>query len=119
MDIRGPNSDLLLRLMTASSDRMRVIAGNLSNQNTPGYQRREVEFEALLQEELESGTPDLSSIHAQTVIDTETPSRADGNNVNAEMEVSSMRENLMRYQLYATIMRGQSKLLQSAIHGDR
>jgi flagellar basal-body rod protein FlgB len=119
MDLGGPRTNLLLRLLSASSERARVIAGNLGNQNTPGYQRRDVQFESLLQEELVKRAPHLDEVRAELVVDTDTTGRPDGNNVVVEEEVSAMRENLLRYQLYATILRGQAKLIQSAIHGDR
>ena len=44
MEIGGQKIELLARLMNASTLRGRIIAGNIANQNTPGYKRREVAF---------------------------------------------------------------------------
>ena len=52
-------------------------------------------------------------------IDEETPARADGNNVVVEDEVALQRENLLRFQLWSTLIRSKSSLVESAIHGDR
>ena len=112
-------NDLLLRLMSASSLRAKVIAGNLANQNTPGFKRREVRFEQLLSQQLERGSADLSRVPIEVSQDETTPARPDGNNVEAEAEVAAMRENLLRYQLYSTIFQGQNNLLEAAINGDR
>ena len=45
MDLSGPSSELLLKLMSASTLRSKVIAGNIANQNVPGYKRQEVYFD--------------------------------------------------------------------------
>ena len=119
MELYGPNGNLLMRLMSASTDRSRVIAGNIANQNTPGYKQRTLEFESLLTREIESMRPDLESIAPTIDVDKMTPGKPNGNNVDMEREVATMRENLLRYEMYATIMSGNTKLVQSAIHGER
>ncbi|MCP3914804.1 MAG: flagellar biosynthesis protein FlgB [bacterium] len=119
MDLGGPNGDLLLRLMSATSLRAKVIAGNVSNQNTPGFQRRKVEFEEALVRELERGKPDVERIQPEVVVDPDASPRADGNTVQMEDEVAAMRQNRILYEIYASIMSGRGRLLRSAIHGDR
>ena len=44
MDGIGDRGDLLLRLMSASTLRARVLSDNIANQNVPGYKRRIVRF---------------------------------------------------------------------------
>ena len=119
MDIGGPTGDLLLRLMSASALRAKVIAGNVSNQNTPGYKRQQVEFEDALVRELGRATPDVKSVEPEITVDEGAPARADGNSVNMEDEVVAMRENRILYELYANMLRGRSNLIRSAIHGER
>jgi flagellar basal-body rod protein FlgB len=111
--------DLLIRLLSATSERQKVLAANIANQNVPGYKRQELEFEGLLRHELERGASDFGRIEPKLVIDHETPGRADGNNVFIEDEVTAMRENRLLYELYATVLSGRMKMLGSAIHGDR
>ena len=119
MDVMGSQGQLLLRLLTAAQESARVLAGNIANQNTPGYKRREHQFESLLADEMKSSTPDLGSVRATTVTDNETPSRGDGNNVVLENEVNGMRETVLRYELYAAMLKSRSTLIRSAINGDR
>ncbi len=119
MDLGGPNGKLLLNLMSATSLRARVIAGNVSNQNTPGFQRRRVAFEETLMRAVERGKTDLTQIAPEVVVDQEAPQRADGNSVNMEDEVVAMRQNRILYEIYASIMSGRGRILRSAIHGDR
>ncbi|MEM6672746.1 MAG: flagellar basal body rod protein FlgB [Planctomycetota bacterium] len=113
--------DLLMRLMSAATLRQDVIANNIASQNLPGYRRRDVVFEELLARELQSGAPrtELGSIAPEIVTDFETEPRADGNNVSAEEEASLMRENRIRFELYAAILRSRAFLTTQAIVNDR
>lgn len=115
----GVQADLLLRLMSAATLRARIIAGNISNQNTPGFKRREVRFEDALMRELGRPGGDPGKIRPEIVVDDDAPMRGDGNTVSPELEVSALRETRLLYELYAGILKGQTDLIRSAIHGDR
>lgn len=121
MQIINNNSDLLMRLMSASVTRSRAIASNLANQNVPGYKRQEVNFESLVSAELERGanSETIANIDVQLTVDETTPGRADGNNVSVENEVAMQKENLLRFRLWSTLVQGRTRLLESAINGDR
>lgn len=119
MELTGSNHDLLMRLMSASSLRAKAIAGNIANQNVPGYKRQEVRFEEALLQEMQRSNGDVNSVKVEVTSDLDAPARADGNNVAMEDEVSAMRENVLRFQLYANIVEGNSRLIESAINGDR
>jgi len=108
----------LLRLMSASSLRAKVLAGNVANQNVPGFKRRDVEFESLLQTALNRSS-EFSEVEAEIRVDTESPSRPDGNNVVIENEVSAMQENRMLFELYAGILSSRMRTMNIAINGDR
>jgi flagellar basal body rod protein FlgB len=62
---------------------------------------------------------DLDEIQPEVVTDWDTETRADGNNVNAEEEASMLRENRIRFELYAMIMKSQHGLISQAINSDR
>ena len=119
MEIQGNNGELLDRLMSAASERARVIAENVANQSTPGYQRRVVRFEELLAESLQRGAPDPLAVRPEVRVDTLTPARADGNNVNLELELSAMRQNRLLYELYASIREQRFELLRAGIESGR
>src|SRR5690349_15463092 len=97
MDMVGNEGRLLLRLMSASNLRQRVIADNIANESTPGFKRRVVRFEELLGAALDGrkGIEDDAFARIEPRIDTDlaTPAGPDGNNVNLELENASMREN--------------------------
>ncbi len=119
MDISGKNSALLLQLMNASLLRARVLAANLANQNTPGYQRREVRFEEALATELAKSRPNLTRIAPEVRVDETAEAKADGNTVSMEKEVSAGLENRLLFELYASIKKGRSRLTEIAIRSER
>ena len=121
MTIKPDGGDLLMRLMSSTTLRRDVLANNIASQNLPGYRRRDVQFEELLATALERGERprDLEEIEAEIITDFDTPVRADGNNVSAEEEASLMRENRIRFELYAMILKGRTSLVSQAITASR
>ena len=124
MDGIGDRGDLLLRLMSASTLRARVLSDNIANQNVPGYKRRIVRFEDLLAAQLQhkSGSRASDAMKAvQPRIETElaTPSSPDGNNVNLELESNAMRENSLLYEMYAQILQTRLSLVQASLSEGR
>ena len=117
MQIEGKDTQLLFRLLQATSLRAQVIAGNVANQNTPGYTRQTVAFEDLLRASLEGGGADLEQVRPEVRPDRVTPGRPDGNNVSLEIELNAMRENRILYESYSTMLAGHFELLRAAIAG--
>jgi flagellar basal-body rod protein FlgB len=93
MDPLSLKDDLLSRLMSATTQRSRVIASNIANQNTPGYRRQVLRFEELLQDALHTGRS-LERVVPSLEEDLLTPARADGNNVNLEGRFELMRSSI-------------------------
>lgn len=119
MAIGGVQNDLLVNLMSASSERAKVIANNIANQNTPGFKRKFLQFEQLLTRAVERGTRDLTSVQPAIQLDEESESRADGNNVNIEFEMNSMRQNRLLYDTYASILSSRFEVLRASIENGR
>lgn len=110
---------LLLNLLDASSERARVIANNLANQNTPGFTRRTVRFEDLLARALNDRRSDPLSVRHVEAPDMISPRRQDGNNVNPELEANAGRENRLLYEAYTAVLSGRYSRLDQAIIGGR
>jgi flagellar basal-body rod protein FlgB len=119
MDINGDQGQLLVRLMAATSLRDRWISNNIANQNVPGYKRRDVRFEELLQAKIARGEPDLLATQPEVTIDSTSPAGTNGNNVNLELETTKARENRLMFELYASIFQSRMELIQSAISSSR
>ncbi|MBC8451153.1 MAG: flagellar basal body rod protein FlgB [Planctomycetes bacterium] len=119
MNIGGEKFQLLSRLLDASSLRGRVIAGNLANMSTPGFKRREVQFEDQLLKALGKNDAAAARLLPEVVVDELTPGNPDGNNVNMELEMNAMREQRLTYETYATILENNLGMIQSAISEGR
>lgn len=113
---------LLQRLMSATTLRSRVISANIANQNTPGYIRRDVKFEELLEQTLDKDAKNFPAEAFETeplvVDDLLSPGRPDGNNVNLEVELNALRENRLLFETYASIVEGRGGIKKAALgHG--
>ncbi len=101
--------------MDASMLRQEIHAHNIANAETPGYKRRYVEFESILQKVMDEKRIKLEITNPRHMrgfslpvkpivrIDYSTSYRNDGNNVDIDREVVEMVENGMRYQTLARL----------------
>ncbi|MHB1394951.1 MAG: flagellar basal body rod protein FlgB [Clostridia bacterium] len=73
--------------------RNEVISQNIANVNTPGYKKKSVVFEELLNNAMnENKLPDI-----KVVENSNTSSRRDGNNVDIDIEMAELAKNTIRY----------------------
>lgn len=125
---------LLLR-----SERQRLLASNIANADTPGYQARDFDFKAALGEATaaassSAGTssklggpiagPSLASSGLATVrqagspdLSYATPSQTnlDGNTVDMDRERASFADNALRYEATLRFINGSLRTLQDAM----
>lgn len=98
--------NILDKAADASLKRNEVIVNNLANVDTPGYKRKDVQFEAYLMQEL-AGDNSLDkrvanarhdALEARVYTDYASLSyRLDGNNVNIDTESANLAQNQIRY----------------------
>jgi flagellar basal-body rod protein FlgB len=119
MNVDANNVGLLVRLMSAATERGKVIANNVANESTPGYKRQVLSFEEQLRTALDSGQRDLAKVQPQLVEDTLTPAGKNGNNVNLELELNAGRQNRLLYDTYASILQGHFEMLRTSIESGR
>ena len=91
--------------------RQRVIADNVANIQTPGYQAKRVSFEDSLADAVLRGTGAVLPA-VQTSGD---PSRLDGNNVNLDTETLMNIDTNLRYQLATQAVDGTFSKLRTAM----
>ena len=107
---------LLGKMMEMSSDRQKIIAHNISNANTPGYVRRELDFEKKLKEILNDGTlEELHNLKGKVVQDESGTFRNDGNNVNITREMNEMSQNGVLFSLINKAFKSRVGIIKSAI----
>jgi flagellar basal-body rod protein FlgB len=118
MDVNTQNTALLMRLLDAASQRRDVLMGNLANAETPGFQRKTVRFEELLQNALARGQ-DVEGISPEVEIDVLAVPRDDGNTVNLEAELGGLRQNRILYDSYTAMLGSHFEMLRTAIESGR
>jgi flagellar basal-body rod protein FlgB len=98
--------NVLNKAAQASWKRNEVISNNIANVDTPGYKRKDVQFESYLQSALlGDGSLDsrvdhanLASLDPTVYTDSASLSyRLDGNNVDIDTESANLAENQIRY----------------------
>lgn len=124
---------LLQQVASFAEARHHVLAGNIANLDTPGYQTRDLSvarFQEMLRKALESpvGASVPESLgYLPPVLDTRDarlrevhdalPSilMHDGSNVGLEQQVTELTKNQMMHNLALAIMNSQFRLLQAAV----
>ena len=116
------------------SQRTEVLARNLANADTPGYQARDLDFKAALAQATASTEAPvaLKTTHANqiaTAIDASGETSAnlkyrvpmapalDGNTVDVQMEQANFAENSVRFQATLTFLNARFRGLMTAITG--
>jgi flagellar basal-body rod protein FlgB len=118
MAITPSQFTLLSKLLEGASLRHRVIANNVANVNTPGYRRLEVSFEDQLAQQLHSGRAEaLAPVEPQVVETAGGPERADGNNIDIDLEMGELNKNTLLYNAYVQILASKMATMKSAITG--
>jgi flagellar basal-body rod protein FlgB len=116
MELSPSKIDLLARVLDASALRHRVVANNIANVNTPGFQRLDVNFEDELAKAIEGGQkPAL--VHPQVVEDPTAVPRQDGNTVDIDKEMGALSKNSLLYQATSQILASRMAALRLAISG--
>jgi flagellar basal-body rod protein FlgB len=101
----GTHLTNLQNAMDRTTRRHGQLANNLANVNTPGFKRKDSDFNIILADEMNPSKEHLQSLResqAQAASDR-TSVRQDGNNVNLESEVMHMAETELRYQTLTDI----------------
>src|SRR5437867_11445972 len=97
---------VLENLLTLTSKRQQILAGNVANIDTPGYRAKDISFAAEL-----DGSLDLSA----KVIDVETKDKPNGNNVDLDRELTEITKNGLQYVTLVQYLNQRIKTLRAAI----
>jgi flagellar basal-body rod protein FlgB len=123
---------LLQEVVNFAQTRQTVLAGNIANMDTPGYEVRDLsveDFQGRLQDAIQQrhgsampASPGEESAHrgggmAEVSKNPKTLMYHDKSNVGMEYQVSEMIKNQMQHNLALAIMTQQFRQLQTAISG--
>ncbi|MCI9427919.1 MAG: flagellar basal body rod protein FlgB [Eubacterium sp.] len=118
--------DVLNKASDASWLREQTLANNLSNVNTPGYKRKDVDFQGVLRRELGNmkfetldtkvENADLGRLKASTYVDAANYSyRIDKNNVDVDTENVELASEKLRYDALTDSMTQEFSRLRTAM----
>ena len=102
-----PIAGQLERYMDLLAARQRLVASNIANADTPGYQTQDIDFQFEFRNAL-TGAP-------QVIDAPGLQAKNDGNNVSLDREARLLSENALRFQMASNLLRSQIRLTRSAI----
>jgi flagellar basal-body rod protein FlgB len=106
------------KAMQGSLLRQQVLANNIANANTPGYQRSDVDFQSALAQAFSSGSPtpgQLDGISFSPQVSATGAMQVDGNTVDINTENADLSENSLDYQALESVMGTRMSILKTAI----
>jgi flagellar basal-body rod protein FlgB len=100
------------RYMNLLSTRQRLVAANIANADTPGFQTKDIDFQSELQNQVSSSNPNVLEVSGLVT-------KNDGNNVSVDREARLLAENALRFSVASNLARGQLSTVKMAIEEDK
>lgn len=113
----GTHSLNLQRAMSKATQRQSLLSQNLANGNTPGYQRKDIDFDIRLEAEEQKGLRRSPLLSGRS--QSGGPPSSNGNSVDLEKEVVAIAETELRFQTLAELTSRHFSGLKSVIRGGR
>ena|SRR5437588_11676537 len=100
------------RYMNLLSTRQKLVAANIANADTPGYQTKDIDFQAELENQIGASNPNVMDVPG-------LKTKNDGNNVNVDREARLLAENALRFSVASSMARAELSMVRSAIQEDK
>ncbi|ACT06407.1 flagellar basal-body rod protein FlgB [Dickeya chrysanthemi Ech1591] len=115
------------------AQRQEILAANIANADTPGYQARDIDFASELNKVMEKGRVDGQSVSLSLTSSRHIPAQTaqppaldllyrvptqpalDGNTVDMDRERTNFADNSLKYQGSLTLINGQIKGMMSVL----
>jgi flagellar basal-body rod protein FlgB len=99
------------------AERTRILASNLANENTPGYQARDIDFAASLQLASDGGHEAGEGMGDSVQYRVPNHASQDGNTVELGVEQAEFAQNSSDFQTSLTFLNMKFRGLAKAISG--
>ncbi|HID10083.1 MAG TPA: flagellar basal body rod protein FlgB [Candidatus Latescibacteria bacterium] len=131
LGVKGTSIPLLAKALDAYAIRQQVIADNIANSETPGFQRRKVRFEEELLRALGGrvrgrrvhprhipiGRPRVGEVRPE-IVRADYPKVPSGvNNVDVEREMVQLAKNQLRYISVVQVLKRRLQDLRLSVEG--
>ena len=93
----GPQADRLNRAMNRTAERQSLLVNNLANVNTPGFKRKDSDFNIMLEDSMDNFDQLVANRNIRSMRVDRSSLRQDKNNVDMEFEVMSIATTEARF----------------------
>ena len=96
------------QFMNLVSARQKVVAANIANADTPGYQTKDIDFNNELQSQMSGSKPNVMEVSG-------LKNKNDGNNVDIDREARLLAENALRFSVAENLAHSEISTIRTAI----
>lgn len=120
--LNSPNYQASKAILDLTAERHRVMASNLANVHTPGYQRMDIsesfrsDLQNAIKQQDSAALSQVGSLEVETVNGL-LPESPDGNTVNLERELMYISQNALEFEANTQFVSGSLARLKMAITG--
>lgn len=106
---------VLDRAISGATLRHSVLASNVANANTPGFQPRDVDFHGALAAAMAAGPEAVEQVRFGAESSTPVAVRADGSGVDVEAQSAELAENGLELSALVQVAGARLHIVRSAI----
>jgi len=96
------------QFMNMVSARQKVVASNIANADTPGYQTKDIDFNSEFQSQMSGSKPNVIEVSG-------LKNKNDGNNVDMDREARLLAENALRFSVASSLAHSEISTIRTAI----
>jgi flagellar basal-body rod protein FlgB len=105
LDNVGASIEQYMNLVSA---RQKLVASNIANADTPGYQTKDLDFENELKSQMAGTKPNVIEVSG-------LKNKNDGNNVDMDREARLLAENALRFSVASNLAHSEISTIRTAI----
>jgi flagellar basal-body rod protein FlgB len=94
--------------MNLVSTRQKLVASNIANADTPGYQTKDIDFRSEFQSQVSGLKPNVAEVAG-------LKNKNDGNNVDMDREARLLAENALRFSVASSMAHSEINTIRTAI----
>jgi flagellar basal-body rod protein FlgB len=105
LDNVGAGVEQYMNLLSA---RQKLVASNIANADTPGYQTKDIDFRSELESQMPGSKPNVIDVSG-------LKTKNDGNNVDMDREARLLAENALRFSVAENLAHSEISTIRTAI----
>ena len=94
--------------MNLVSARQKLVASNIANADTPGYQTKDIDFQSEFESQMSGSKPNVIEVSG-------LKTKNDGNNVDVDREARLLAENALRFSVASQLAHSEISTIRTAI----